>query len=165
VAYLALPHYWLSLYNSIWLHPLPSRPPTMCHVAYLTIPMKPGSLYVVLFRFYYDFNFMFILWPFLFLSARLHNLIVSHWYFVAVRFGHISIQTPGIIILWNQVTLKTSLPARYCTLFKVWDSCMNELMGCTNGQSQLECLGHSVPILLHSVLSPLILHKLRILEC
>jgi hypothetical protein len=26
----------------------PSRPPKMCHGAYLTMPMKPGSLYVIL---------------------------------------------------------------------------------------------------------------------
>jgi hypothetical protein len=115
--------------------------------------------------FYYDFNFVFVLWPFIFLSATLQSLIVSHWYFVALRFGHINIQAPGIIILWNQVTFKTFLPARYCTLFKVWDCCMNEVMGCMNDQSRLECLAHPVPILLHSVLSPLILHKLRILDC
>jgi len=142
----------------------PSMPPKMCHGAYLTMPVKPVSLcYLILF--YNDFNFVFVFWPFLFLSARLHNLIVSHWYFMAVRFGHINIQAPGIMNLWNQVTLKTSLPARYCTLFKVWDCCMNEVMGCTNDQSWLECLGHFVPTLVYSVLSPLLLCNLRILEC
>ena len=34
-------------------------------------------------------------------------------------------------LLRNQVTLKTSLSARYCTLFKVLDCRMNELKGCT----------------------------------
>ena len=128
VPWSCLPALLTQLYNSIWLHPLPLHatqnvpwciPNNACE-AWISV------YYLILF--YYDFNFMFVLWSFLFLSARLHNLIVSHWYFVAVRFGHINIQALGIIILWNQVTLKTSLPARYCTLLKVWDCCMNEVM-------------------------------------
>ena len=35
------------------------------------------------------------------------------------------------IIFWKEVIQKTSLSARYCTLFKVWDYWMNELKECT----------------------------------
>jgi hypothetical protein len=50
------------------------------------------------------------------------------------------------------VTLKTYLPARYCTLFKVWGSWLNELKGYMKYWSRSKCTGQLVPTLQYCVL-------------
>ena len=48
----------------------------------------------------------------------------------------------GSAFLWNQVTLRTSLSARYCTLLKVKGCWMHAQMDSTKDQKQANCEGH-----------------------
>ena len=98
--------------------------------------------YFALLCFYFDLSYSFL--PDCTIS--LYRL----WFLWLWGFGHIKIQVRWVVILWHQVTLKTSLSARYCTLFKVQDCWINEVMGCTNDWLWLECMGHLVPTLLYT---------------
>jgi hypothetical protein len=55
-----------------------------------------------------------------------------HTFFVTVTICPNWNSGTWVVIIWNQVTLKTSLSARYCTLIKVQDCWMNELQGAQN---------------------------------
>jgi hypothetical protein len=63
-----------------------------------------------------------------------------------------------VTILWNQVTWKTSLSVRYCTLFKVWDCWMNDLNSCTKDWLMVE-VHRSLWCLPFCILGVLILHS------
>ena len=56
-------------------------------------------------------------------------------------FSHMKLST-WIIILWNQVTLRKSPIAAYCTSFRIWGCWMCALKGCTYDRKQLMCTGH-----------------------
>ena len=89
-------------------------------------------------------------------QSQVRYMQVGNWSSLACSlqvwdFGHMKLST-WIIILWNQVTLRTSLLAAYCTLFKMWRCWMCALKGCTQDWKKLMCTGHYSAYLMYYII-------------